>query len=152
MNGFFKLPYILPCVLSEGFKEQIMTIKNDLSSLKVGDKVFSIFHGEDVIRAVYSEDNPSTYKIETNEDSYTLDGKNENVNKHPSLFLSAKHASEYFASIKEKKQIHVKYYVHDYLHKGVLHRVDRDSSELEMSDGEIYLGCTEINKTYEIEE
>jgi len=127
-----------------------MTIKNDLSSLKVGDKVFSIGKGEETIQAI---DNTMRYSVKTKSDAFMTNGMRTSEDKHPSLFLSAKHASEYFASLKEKKQIHVKYYVHDLLdNKGFEYAVISCNITIPYPYYDKYLGYTEVNKTYEIEE
>ena len=128
-----------------------MTIKNDLSNLKVGDKVFSTSLGEVEIKEIdYIERN---YPVNASHTWHTICGRTSKDHKYPSLFLSAKHALEYFASIKEKKPIHIKYYVHDYLNKdGVHFTLTSKHSNSSVCSDEIYLGCTEINKTYEIEE
>jgi hypothetical protein len=131
-----------------------MTIKNDLSSLKAGDKAFETVLGKIEITDISRDENAS-YPIKTIHGTYTIDGRRLYDYRNPSLFLSAKHASEYFASIKEKKQIYVEYYVHDFLnYDGYPCRYTSDNATF-ISDSEsleIYLGCTEINKTYEIEE
>jgi hypothetical protein len=130
-----------------------MTIKNDLSSLKVGDKCFSVTSGSVNIIEIdrgnlLIEDNKGRY--------YYFSGVLNAVDKHPSLFLSAKHASEYFASIKEKKTIHVKFYVHHILgENGSIYSHStrfKEEQSVHLAKGDKYLGCTEINKTYEVEE
>jgi hypothetical protein len=129
-----------------------MTIKNDLSSLKVGDKVFRIPYGEEEVIAIIKNE---VYTIQTKNLAYTIEGKYLLGDKHPSLFLSAKHASEYFASIKEKKKIHVKCYVHHILGStGKNYTITYTLEDIKpiINNNEKYLGCTEINKTYEIEE
>ena len=126
-----------------------MTIKNDLSSLKVGDKVFHITYGDIEVLQICKNDG---YPLNVGVSWSSLKGRLSEDHKHPSLFFSAKHASEYFASIKEKKPIHVKYYVYDYImYDGEIKRYISDAKDLGYINGNKVLGYTEINKTYEID-
>ena len=130
-----------------------MTIKNDLSSLKVGDKVFHITYGDIEVLQICKNDG---YPLNVGVSWSSLKGRLSEDHKHPSLFLSAKHASEYFASIKEKKPIHVNTFIHHILcASGNVHSYPtrfKGEQSVHKDIGDTYLGCTEINKTYEIEE
>ena len=59
-------------------------MKSDLSKVKVGDKIWTIQSGWVEVIKINEKTN---YPIETEEDSYTLDGKNTIFEKHPSAFL-----------------------------------------------------------------
>lgn len=59
-------------------------MKSDLSKVKVGDKIWTIQNGWTEVIQINEE---TDYPIGTEEDSYTLDGKNTIFEKHPSAFL-----------------------------------------------------------------
>lgn len=61
-------------------------MKSDLSKVKVGDKIWTIQEGWTEVIDVIKDD--CCYPIDTKENSYTLDGRYDYEDKHPSAFLT----------------------------------------------------------------
>lgn len=59
-------------------------MKSDLSKVKVGDKIWTIQSGWIEVKRI---DTSETFPIETESNSYTIDGKVYFDDKHPSAFL-----------------------------------------------------------------
>ncbi len=116
-------------------------MKNDLSNLTEGQKLFCIQRGE----VIFELNKDLNFAIKASGESYSKEGKLYSDSKHPSLFKSAKHAGKYFASIGTKKTRDIWINVYGYYVEVFNHEVDATYNHRD--------NClTTIKKTLEWEE